>query len=145
MSFRVIDEKEVPDADRVSNDRPDFTTEQVVNVDVTVQTERLEALVQRSTTLIASEAANAYNTGWIEIGDFNKFIGTVFSDQNLTIYLEQSTDEENLDSQITQAYTGGAYDGVFSLELTSPYVRLRVVAAANTAAFRVWSRLSMGA
>lgn len=145
MSYVVQDSWEVKDEDRVTIDRPDYTTEQVVNVDVTVQAERLAKILQASTTPIQSGADNAYNTGWIETGDFNKFIGTLFSDKACTIYLEQSTDQENLDAQVTQAYTGGAYDGVFSLELTSPYVRLRVVAAANTAVFRVWSRLSMGA
>jgi len=145
VPIKLEREWQVPTADRKTTDRADYTTEIVTNVDVTVQTARLAAVTRSSSDVIQSGINNAYNTDWIATGVFNKFIGTLFCNRNCTIYLEQSIDGENEDAQTTQAYTGGAYDGMFSLELTAPYVRLRVVAAVNTTVFRVWSRLSEGA
>lgn len=145
MPIKLERQWAVPTADRKATDRADYTQDIITNVDVTVQAERLAAVIRSSIENILAGATDAYNSGWLATGDFNKFIGTLFCDRNCTIYLEQSIDGETLDAQTTQAYTGEAYDGTFSLELTSPYVRLRIVAAINTTTFRVWNRLSSGA
>lgn len=145
MPIKLEREWAVPVADRKTTDRADYTQDIITNVDVTVQAERLEAVIKSSTENISAGLANAYDSDWLATGDYNKFIGILFCDKDCTIYLEQSINGEDLDAQITQAYTGGDYDGNFSLELTAPYVRLRVVAAVTTTTFRIWSRLSSGA
>ncbi|MHA1955541.1 MAG: hypothetical protein ACW968_01325 [Candidatus Thorarchaeota archaeon] len=144
MSFRVVDTTEVPESERVTTDRPDYTMEQVP-ISVSIQQERAAAVINSSTTPIESGSSNAYATGWLTTGDYNKLVGTLFANAVCTIYLEQSNDGETLHSQQTQSYTSGAYDGVFSWEITAPYVRLRVIATTNTTTFNVWSRLSSGA
>jgi hypothetical protein len=72
----------------------------------------------------------------------------MYSNQDATIYIEQSIDGETVHSRQTQAYTGGSVAPAvasWSYELTAPYVRLRVVSAATPTAFAVWTRLSNGA
>lgn len=147
MPIKLEREWSVPDADRKTTDRADYTQDVITNVDVTVQTERLAAITKSSSDPIQSGIGNAYNTDWIVTGDFNKLIGFMRANANCTIYLEESLDGEAIDpdTQTTQAYTADATDGRFSFEITAPYVRLRIVAATNTTVFRVWSRLSSGA
>ena len=88
MSYVVKDEWEVPDKDRKTTDRPDYTTEQV-NIDVTVSAERLAAITKSSTDNITPGESNEYDSDWFETGDYNKLIGHAFANQNLTIYLDQ--------------------------------------------------------
>jgi hypothetical protein len=63
--------------------------------------------------------------------------GMVFSDQNGTIYIEQSADGgANWDVSTSYAITGGDGSG-FSEELVGPVFRVRFVPAVDTTEFRI--------
>ncbi len=142
MPIKLEREWLVPDADRKTTDRGDYTTDVITNVDVTVQRDRLAAVIESSIEAILAGVSNAYNSGWLETGDFTRIRGGIYSDKNCTIYIEQSDDGTTLIVQTSQTYTGKDYDGGFIEDIVMPYVRLRVVAATDTTTFRVWNRLS---
>lgn len=68
--------------------------------------------------------------------------GSVFADQDGTIFIEQSHDGENWD--ISTNYPVTANDGKgFNESLYAPYVRLRYVnGSTNQGTFRLYSRFS---
>ena len=137
--------KSLAGSSRLGHGRADYTQDVVSNVNVSVQTERLAAVIKSSNVV---PAAAGYDSDWLGTGDFNKLVGTMFADQNCTIYIEQSVDGETIHSQQTQAYTASSTtpaQSTWSYEITAPYVRLRVVPAATPTVFTVWTRLSNGA
>lgn len=136
---------EVKSADRLTGDRADYTTDIRSYVDVDVQTERLAGVTfANSTTPIEAGSDNAYTSSWQSAGDYNKFIGAVYADQDVTIYLEQSHDGETVHVRSTQSYTGANLDGWFGVDIALPYCRVRVVADSDLSTFMVWARLSTG-
>lgn len=147
MSFRVLDSEPIPEDERVYTDRADYTQDVITNVDVTVQAERRALVTRTSTDNIAPGESNEYNSDWFETGDYNKLIGHVFANQNLTIYLDQSDDGENLRVQTERTYLTNTFDGGFSIEIIAPYFRIRIrnTGGSKTSTFVVWSRLSTGA
>ena len=147
MPIKLEREWAVPEADRKTTDRADYTTDVITNVDVTVQAERLEAIIKSSTENITPGESGEYDSDWFETGDYNKIIGLAFADQNLTVYLEQSDDGENLRVQNTLASLASTFSAGFSVEIIASYFRIRVrnTGSATTTTFTVWARLSTGA
>lgn len=141
----VKQEYEIPTADRVTRDRPDFTFEQSpINVDVDVQATRVEGItIAHSTDPISS--GEEYDSDWHATGEFVYVRGSVYSSASGTIYIEQSIDGETLNVQTTQEFifTGGVYTGGFIEDIVAPYIRIRFDPTAAATTLRVWARLSM--
>lgn len=78
---------------------------------------------------------------------FNKIIGMLFADRNLTLYIEQSWNGVNYDEITTVAYVANSVDGGFSVEIIGLYARIRVnnASGADTTITRLGAYLSSGA
>lgn len=68
---------------------------------------------------------------------FARIVGTVFSNSNGNLHVQQSSDGVNWDSDTTVAVTGGT-GAPFSVEITAPYARLQYVPTASQATFRLF-------
>ncbi len=78
---------------------------------------------------------------------FNKIIGMLFADRNLTLYIDQSWDGANYDEITTVAYVANATDEGFSVEIIGLYARIRInnASGVNTTVTRMGAYLSSGA
>ncbi|QII11243.1 hypothetical protein KsCSTR_18640 [Candidatus Kuenenia stuttgartiensis] len=61
---------------------------------------------------------------------FRNISGTLYSDQNCTLYIEQSQDGENWDYSSSFAVTGGTGTG-FVVDVLATFARMRIVNGAT--------------
>jgi len=136
---KVGDAKSLVGSAKVGSGRADYTTDVISNVNVTVQEERLAAVMKSSIIAITT---SEYNSDWFATGDYIKVRGGVFSNASGTLYIEQSDDGSTLIVQTTKAYTGASYSGGFIEDVVMPYVRVRFVPTGAATTFRIRARLS---
>lgn len=87
-------------------------------------------------------ANGTYESGTIYTGRSDYVVGSAYSDQGGTLYIEQSTDDANWDISTSFAVIGGSGQG-FSETIYLPYARIRFVnGAAAQGSFRIYARLS---
>ena len=132
--------------------RADYTTDFQITSSVTVQAERLEAIIFANINTITTTGAtlpttaSVYDSGWQQSGDYIKIRGFCWADQAGTIFIEQ-TDEISSTTplarvQTTQAYGASSKLGGFVVNISAPYVRVRFVPTTNPTKFIAWARLS---
>lgn len=87
-------------------------------------------------------ANGTYASGTIYTGRSDYIVGSAFSNQGGTLYIEQSIDDINWDISKTFAIVGGAGQG-FSETIYLPYAKIRFVNGATAqGSFRIYARLS---
>jgi len=85
----------------------------------------------------AALGTTTYTSGIFLTQGFARIIGSVFSNSNGTLHIQQSSDGVNFDSDQTVAVTGNT-GTQFSFEIIAPYARLQYVPTASQATFRLF-------
>lgn len=104
-----------------------------------------EKTVMTNSTNILDDTTE--ETDLIETVGYNKITGLIYADQDLTVYIDQSTDLTNWDVVTTVNYVGLSIGGGFSVEIITPYARVRFnnSSGSDTESCRKTVRLSAGA
>jgi len=75
------------------------------------------------------DASETYTGDWKDVDGYNKLCGMVYADQACTLYIEQSQDGSNADSQslVKSISASDAVNSAYSVEVVAPYARMRIV------------------
>ncbi len=77
-----------------------------------------------STTTPLGANATYTTTTPFSLGEYRSVVGSVFSDQDGTLFVEQSPDGQHWDVQSSISVTGGGTAGGFTIDVIGPYGRL---------------------
>jgi hypothetical protein len=103
---------------------PIFLAGAVIQLPTNLQSSRQGTLDSTTTALAAS---GTYTTASaVSCAVYRRIVGSVYSDQNGTLNVQQSPDGTNWDVTSTFTVTGGTGQG-FSVEVVAPYMRLDYV------------------
>lgn len=83
-----------------------------------------EVLLEWTTTALAASAT--YTGASVSVAAYVTIIGSVYSDQSGTLYVQQSPDNTNWDVSSSVAVTGGTGTG-YQVTVTTPWARLEYV------------------
>lgn len=96
-----------------------------------------QALADSTTQPLA--AGDAYTGAAFPVAGWGRIVGSVYSDQAGTLYIEQSPDGVNWDVVVSINYAAGTTPG-FSVEVLAPEARLRYVNGATAqTVFRLYA------
>ena len=82
--------------------------------------------VQLDSTTVPLGATASYIGDLQDVTSYAKVTGIIYSDQDCTLYIEQSADGTNVDYSTSFAVTGGT-GLAFSVEAVAKYARMRIV------------------
>jgi len=90
-------------------------------------------------TTTALGANSTYTSSKQTVAGFSRLVGTVYADQDGTLYVEQSSDGTNYDVTSSFSVTGGTGLG-FSVEIVAPFARIKYTNGANAqTTFRLYA------